>query len=152
MAKSNKAVAASTKVTLTALAMEIFRGVYEGTRDNPEMSARQEILHKFENELGMDNANKRQTYYNNCMNKVRQEQQDAALERAEKGKRVWSAFKVGVGNTVTSVGSFTSAKAAKEFNTLYDHHGVYPGLLDKGDVVEDKYLNRDKRTSAKKAA
>lgn len=74
------------------------------------------------------------TYHALCLKKLLTEQNEAAEEKAAKGKPVWSVFKVKQG-VVTSVGLFTTKKAATAFNKGFRHHGVEKGVVEVGDQI-----------------
>lgn len=75
------------------------------------------------------------TYFAHCITFFREQEQEAAMAKAEKGKPVYSAYKADSKGKVTSVGIFTTQKAAKAFNQEFRHDGVQKGILEKGQKV-----------------
>lgn len=78
------------------------------------------------------------TYHENAIKHFRTIDQAAAEAKAEKGKVVWSSYKVGTGKksgVVSSVGLFTTRKAAKEFNEHFRHSGVVKGIVEVNSKV-----------------
>lgn len=133
-----KKVAAQTE-SKADLALEIvirnFNNKIEGT------STRQRVLAELAT-IGLNQPTSRQTYFNNALVKLRNQQAEAAAKALEANKPVWSVVKVDSNNLVSAVGLFTSAKAAKEFNATYEHHAVVPGVVEIGDPVDERLIKK----------
>lgn len=105
--------------------------------DKNNESPRDTVVKMCQNELDMKPTTAA-TYFSNAMRKLLTAEHKAALELLEKNKPVWSAFKANAQNVVTSVGLFTSATSANEFNALYRHSGVVKGVVEVDEVVNVK--------------
>ena len=75
------------------------------------------------------------TYHAHCITYFREQEQEAALEKAESGKPVWTAYKTNGQGEITSCGVFLTKKAATQFNNEFYHDGVVKGVQEVGDTV-----------------
>jgi len=112
------------KLSLMAKALVIVSAVYA---DLEISSPRKEAIQRMVKKLKMEPTTAA-TYHGHCIKRFRTAEQQSALKRVEAGKPVWSAYKANKQGLVTSVGIFTTAKAAKEFNSAFRHSGIVKGV------------------------
>lgn len=129
-----------TKATKMDKAAVIVASAYaDSSIKNPRAHAIAEMMSK----LGMEKTTAA-TYHGHCLRYAREADLAAALEKAEKGKPVYSAVKVNAHDEVTSVGVFLTRKAASEFNSDYRHDGIEKGIVEVGTTLPGLYDKRRK--------
>jgi hypothetical protein len=133
---ATKAPAATNDVNKREVAREIVRNVYAsaapGTKNIRKM-AREALM----SQLGMKGTTAA-TYVSHAIEHFREQEQAKALDKAEAGKKVWSAVKTDKQGAVTSFGVFMTKKAATEFNATFHHSTVIDGVAETGQIVPVK--------------
>ena len=122
------------KQTKRTMAQEIVTSVFESGVSNPRSASIEQIQKRCKfSECGA------RTYYGDALNLMLHAETKEALERAEKGRRVWSVVKLKTKATapaVSSVGLFCTKKAAVNFNNTFNYDGVLGGIVEKDDLVD----------------
>lgn len=124
---------AKTKLPLSQIAIQVVSDAWANREEG--VSPRQHCLHVFTTQYGMGELMAK-TYYRNALVALMNQDAEAVAVAREKGKPVHSVVKVNKDNVVTSVGYFTKATAAKQFNQTFEFHGVVKGAVEVGETVE----------------
>ncbi len=136
---AKKVAAPVVTETKADLAMEIV--IRNFTNKVEGVSTRQRVLAELE-KIGLTAPTARQTYFNNTLVKLRNQDAEAVAKALENNKPVWSVVKVDSKNLATAVGLFASATKAREFNETYEHHAVIKGVVEPGDLVDAKLIKK----------